>query len=106
MDAIQEAGTTQKKRAPAKRLPPVLDPEKLRHAELVTPQQMAVLEPALKMSRIRWHLFCRDSNGLQASGAVVQDGCKILLHRKKYMAWLLDPKTQRKLAHPAQKSAA
>ncbi len=52
--------------------------------------RMAELEPDLTKGAIRSDLFDRETNGLEESGAVVYRGRKILLHRERYLAWLVD----------------
>ncbi len=89
MEVVQEAAAPSTKKA-APRRPPVLD--QLRHAELLTVEQLAVVEPALKPSRVRTHLFYRKTNGLEASGAIVMDGARVLIRPKKFIEWLMAPK--------------
>ena len=53
-----------------------------------TVPQMAEIEPALGVGAIRDDLFHRKQNGLEASGAVIYRGRRILLHRERYLSWL------------------
>lgn len=55
---------------------------------LFTVPQLVNAEPALTTGGVRFDLFNRNSNGLEASGAVVRRGRRILLHRERYLAWL------------------
>lgn len=55
---------------------------------LVTVTQLIEIEPALTRGGIRDDLFHRESNGLEASGAVIYRGRRILLHRERYLSWL------------------
>jgi hypothetical protein len=57
---------------------------------LYSATQLTKIEPALSIGAIRDDLFHRETNGLEASGAVVYRGRKILLHRERYLAWLID----------------
>ena len=54
----------------------------------VTVPQLAKIEPALGVGAIRDDLFHRKHNGLEASGAVIYRGRRILLHRERYLGWL------------------
>lgn len=53
-----------------------------------TVAQLVDLEPALTRGAIRNDLFLRTTNGLEASGAVIYRGRRILLHRERYLAWM------------------
>ena len=55
---------------------------------LFTVSQLVQAEPALGKGAVRDDLFHRRTNGLEASGAVVQRGRRILIHREKYLSWL------------------
>jgi hypothetical protein len=57
--------------------------------ELYTVEQLSVAEKARGNGAIRDDLFHRRTNGLEESGALVYRGRRILLHRKRYVAWLL-----------------
>lgn len=57
---------------------------------LYTVKQLADAEPALGVGAIREDLFYRKTNGLEASGAVVRRGRRLLIHRERYMAWLIE----------------
>lgn len=57
---------------------------------LVSVVRMSEIEPDLTVGAIRDDLFNRAQNGLEASGAVVYRGRKILLHRERYLAWVID----------------
>jgi hypothetical protein len=73
---------------------------------LYTARGITLVEPALKLGGVRHDLFHRDVNGLTASGAVVRRGRLILLHRERYMAWLLGRGTEpvKTLPSPAPRS--
>jgi hypothetical protein len=66
---------------------------------LCTVAQLAQIEPALSAGAIRFDLFNRATNGLEASGAVIFRGRRILLHREKYLAWLTEQ--SRRIPRPA-----
>ncbi|MEA3273908.1 MAG: hypothetical protein U9Q81_01115 [Pseudomonadota bacterium] len=51
-------------------------------------EQLVEAEPALTVGGVRHDLFHRTTNGLEASGAVIRRGRRILLHREKYLEWL------------------
>lgn len=53
-----------------------------------TVAQLIQIEPALTRGGVRDDLFNRANNGLEASGAVIYRGRKILLHRERYLTWL------------------
>ena len=53
-----------------------------------TVAQLADLEPALTRGGIRADLFTRATNGLEASGAVIYRGRRLLIDRARYLAWL------------------
>jgi hypothetical protein len=55
---------------------------------LCTVAQLAKFEPALSAGAIRFDPFNRSRNGLEASGAVIYRGRRILLQREKYLCWL------------------
>ncbi|TCT20279.1 hypothetical protein [Thiobaca trueperi] len=57
---------------------------------LYSVKQLAAAEPALSVGGLREDLFHRHTNGLEASGAVIRRGRRLLLHRERYMAWLID----------------
>ena len=57
--------------------------------ELFSVEGLVQREPYLSVGGIRNDLFHRAKNGLEATGAVVYRGRKILLHREKYMAWMM-----------------
>ncbi len=59
---------------------------------LYTVAQLLKSEPALAEGGIRQDLFQRDINGLEESGAVVYRGRKILLHKQRYLDWMLGAK--------------
>lgn len=58
------------------------------HQTIFTVAQLVDAEPALTKGGIRGDLFHRDTNGLEASGAVIYRGRKILIHCARYMKWL------------------
>lgn len=55
---------------------------------LVTVQQLAASQPGIGEGAIRWDLFNRRTNGLEASGAIVRRGRKVLLDLDRYLDWL------------------
>ncbi|WP_295442064.1 hypothetical protein [uncultured Thiodictyon sp.] len=56
---------------------------------IYTVGELAEAEPALTVGGIRADLFNRKKNGLADSGAVIRRGRLLLLHRERYMTWLL-----------------
>ena len=56
--------------------------------EILTVEQTANAIPALTQSSIRWQLFNRELNGLSSSGAIIQNGRRILIDLPKYLEWL------------------
>ena len=56
---------------------------------LYTVKELAQAEPALPVGAIRADLIHRRTNGLAESGAVIRRGRLLLLHRERYMSWLL-----------------
>lgn len=56
---------------------------------LYTVNGMVEAEPALTVGGLRDDLLHRRTNGLAESGAVIRRGRLLLLHREKYLAWLL-----------------
>lgn len=55
-----------------------------------TVEQLVQAEPALGKGAVRHDLFHRETNGLTASGAIVQRGRRILINREKYLAWMVE----------------
>jgi hypothetical protein len=51
---------------------------------------LARAEPALTVGGIRADLWNRRKNGLAESGAVIRRGRLLLVHRERYMSWLLE----------------
>lgn len=56
---------------------------------IYTVSDLAEAEPALTVGGIRADLLHRRTNGLAESGAVIRRGRLLLLHRERYMSWLL-----------------
>jgi hypothetical protein len=48
---------------------------------------LPLIEPAFTEASLRWHLFNRDKNGLEESGAVVLLGKRILLRPDRFRTW-------------------
>lgn len=57
---------------------------------LLTVRQLSEQQPGLTVGGIRWDLFHRATNGLEASGAVVRRGRKILIDQERYLEWLVN----------------
>ena len=55
-----------------------------------TPQQLSEIEPAFSIGSIRWSIFNRHSNGLAASGALSRNGRRWLIHREKFLNWIVE----------------
>lgn len=62
---------------------PVLSPT------LFTVRGLVESEPALSLGGVRADLLHRRTNGLSETGAVIRRGRLLLLHRERYLAWLL-----------------
>lgn len=56
---------------------------------LYTVKDLCRAEPALTVGGIRDDLFNRRQNGLEATGAVIRRGRRLLIVRDRYMEWLL-----------------
>jgi hypothetical protein len=54
--------------------------------QFLTVEQLAVKYPAFTEPSLRWLLFNRETNGLNA--AVVQLGRKLLIDEQAFVAWL------------------
>jgi hypothetical protein len=65
------------------------EPPEANSQTLFTVKGLAKVEPALPVGGIRDDLFHRHNNGLAESGAVIRRGRRILLHRDRYLAWLM-----------------
>jgi hypothetical protein len=81
----KEGKRKQKPKQRAKPASPSL--EALRNAEMLSVAQLSLIEPAFTPGALRWYLFNRETNGLQASGAVVEHGRRVLLRPKPFRAW-------------------
>ena len=73
---------------------------------LYTVKQLADAEPALGVGAIREDLFYRESNGLEASGAIVRRGRRLLIHKERYLAWLLEGQAARTWSERPRRAAA
>lgn len=69
---------------------------------LFTVRQICAVEPGLNEGGMRHLIFHAESNGLAASGAIVRIGRKILIHRKKMLAWLESGAGSNKLVRRAR----
>lgn len=49
--------------------------------------QFCTKEPAFKQGGIRWYIFNGKRNGLEASGAIVRVGRRVLIDRPAFLAW-------------------
>lgn len=56
---------------------------------LLAPKQLPQQHPGLTIGGVRWDLFNRKTNGLEASGAVIKRGNRLLIDAEKYLAWLI-----------------
>lgn len=55
----------------------------------VSPQDLpAALHDAISIGGVRYDLFRRTTNGLEASGALIYRGRRILIYPRRYLAWL------------------
>lgn len=58
-------------------------------AQVSTPALFAQRYPNLgSVGSLRWQIFNADTNGLEASGALLRVGRKILIDEQAYFAWL------------------
>ena len=57
---------------------------------LQTVEQLCNEQDALTIGMVRALLFNRATNGLQASGAVIRVGRRLLLERDTFLDWLID----------------
>lgn len=70
---------------------------------LLTVKQLALQQPGLTESGIRWFLFNADFNGLAKSGAVLRVGRKVLIDPARFLDWLkTNPRTSPPGAKPAR----
>lgn len=56
--------------------------------QLYTVRQFARHHEWISEGGLRWLLFRRDANGLQASGAIIRMGRKILIDEQEFLRWL------------------
>ena len=56
--------------------------------QILTVEQTAKEIPALTEPAIRWQLFNRETNGLKDSGALLQNGRRVLIDLERYIEWL------------------
>lgn len=61
---------------------------------LLSVKQLADCQPGLTQAAIRWDLANRKTNGLEASGAVIYRGRRILIDRGRYLDWLTSRSTE------------
>jgi hypothetical protein len=53
-----------------------------------TVRQFCDRHPAFPEGGLRWQIFHAESNGLQASGAVLRNGRRVLIDEDRYFRWL------------------
>lgn len=53
-----------------------------------TVKQFIEENPAFSEGGVRWQVFNEDANGLKASGAILRNGRKVLIHVPRYYKWL------------------
>ena len=68
----------------------------------LTVKQLALQQPALTESGIRWAIFNENFNGLSASGAILRVGRKVLIDPALFIAWL---RTNPQMSPPGAKPA-
>lgn len=56
--------------------------------QILTVKQFAQRHTWITLAGLRWLLFNRRSNGLQASGAIIRMGRKILIDEQEFLRWL------------------
>ncbi len=71
-------------------------------SQFKTVEQLASANPAFSKSSLRWMMFNRASNGLDA--AVIQIGRKVLIDEQAFVAWL-DQRRGNALADSHKKAA-
>lgn len=57
---------------------------------LQTVEQLCNEQDALTVGMVRALLFNRQTNGLQASGAVIRVGRRLLLERDRFLDWIIE----------------
>ena len=55
---------------------------------LSTVKQFSEKYPAFPIGGLRDRIFYKESNGLKKSGAIVQNGRRILINEEKFFQWL------------------
>ena len=53
-----------------------------------TIKQFCQRNPAFTAGGIRHNIFFEETNGLKESGAIVRNGGRILIHEKRFFAWI------------------
>ena len=58
------------------------------NTEYLTPIQFSEKHQAFPIGGLRHRIFYAGQNGLDASGALIRDGRKILIHESRFFDWL------------------
>ena len=54
----------------------------------LTVPQFSEKHPAFPVGGLRWRIFHAHANGLDAAGAIVRNGRRVLIREDKFFAWL------------------
>lgn len=73
--------------------------------KLTTIKEFVRKYPSFREGGVRSHLRHRQSNGLLAQGAVIEDGRKLLIHESRYGRWLLERSQKRPLNNDFKRAA-
>lgn len=60
----------------------------VRDGDIVTFKQFSKENPAWSEASLRWLRFNQSSNGLEASGAFIEQGRRILLDKPRFFNWV------------------
>jgi len=54
----------------------------------LTVKQFSEKHPAFPEGGLRYRIFHAETNGLEASGAIVRNGRRVLIHEERFFDWL------------------
>ena len=54
----------------------------------LTVKQFSTKHPAFPVGGLRHRIFHEQQNGLAASGTIVRNGRRVLIHEQRFFAWL------------------
>lgn len=55
---------------------------------MLTVNQFSAKHPAFPIGGLRDRIFHAKTNGLEASGAIIRNGRRILIHEERFFQWL------------------